>query len=108
MQNRLQSLIGVRVTPQRTLRLRRPVQRVFAEQRVVLRLQKPADGLSRLILRIVVVTQCKRGSRGPDVRAVLDGERGKLFVRSGRCVVERTGGFGVFFLACVLFRGVDG
>src|SRR6267143_59729 len=107
VQNRLQSLIGFCVPSQRTLRLCRPVQRIFPEQRVVLRLDKPADSLPRFILHVVVVTKRKRGARSPDVRGVLDGEGRKLFVRSGRPVVESTSDFGEFFLRRLVFRCIS-
>ena len=106
VQNRLQNLVSVRVASQRALRLRRPVQRVFAKQRVVLRLHKQAHSLPRAVLHILVITKSERGARAPNVRGVLCGERRKFFVCAGRGVVQRAGKLGKFFLRGFVFRRI--
>src|SRR5207247_4680611 len=104
VQNRLQNLVSVRVASQRALRLRRPVQSVFAKQRVVLRLHKQAHSLPRAVLHILVITKSERGARAPNVRGVLCGERRKFFVCAGRGVVWVAGKMGKFLFRSLVLR----
>src|SRR5258708_37129929 len=94
----LQHFECVRAAPESTLRLRGPVQRILAEQRVVLRFEEPPETLSGTILREFFVAESKRRARSPDVCTVLDGEGRKFLISAGRGVVERAGEFGKFFL----------
>src|SRR6266404_1335965 len=61
--NCLQNFVSIRVPAQRALRLRRPVQGVLAQQRVVLRFEQPAEGLRVAVFRIVFVSERPRPRR---------------------------------------------
>src|SRR5260370_4555561 len=100
----LKNLIGIRITPQVALGLRRPVQRVFAEKRVVLRLEQPAKGLRMAVLGKVFIPERERGARAPYVCGVLYGEGGEFLVRPWRPVVRLAGEFGPLFLLGIIFR----
>src|SRR5271165_1878513 len=74
---------GIRIPAERAFGLRRPVQRIFPQYRIVLRLGQPSQRLRRAILRVVVVAQRQRRARTPDVGGMFVGEDRELLISTG-------------------------
>src|SRR5205807_9586067 len=106
VQKVLQNFVSFCVPPQSALRLRRPVQRVFAKQRIALRLDEQADGLPRKVLHVFVITKSQRGTRTPDVSVVLGGKRREFFVSAGHGIVQLARELGQFLLRGFVFRRI--
>src|SRR5271154_4887908 len=106
--NGLQIRERFRIAAQHPLRLRHPVQRVFAQQRIILRFGQPRKGLRRAIFRVVVVSQGQRGARTPKTGGVLIRKCRQFFVRSGRRASQIVREVSHLFLQRLLFRGGRG
>ena len=104
----LKNLVGLGFTTRIQLRLSGPVQSVFPEKSVALRLQQPAQGLRHTALGEVFVTESESRARAPNIGGVFCRKGRELLIGAGRTVAKITSKLGKFFERCTVFGSLHG